>query len=606
MSISTATTRELGIDKENFRTLGLLPLVFVAWADGAVQRAEGALIRRVAREKGWLTGNGEQLLDRWLEEPPDNQYVVKGLAVLKQLAAERHGFGGGITVETLSNLLVLCKDVAEAAGGLWGLTASIAPEEERALAVIAEAFGIGDASTWRRIVTELEGAATRSVPGPKGSILVGELSAVAKDPLGLLMRCLHEHGDVVRIRMPGMEWYLVSHPDHVKHVLVDQSRNYLRGKSYDKFRLIVGTSIVTTDGDDWRPLRRVAQPAFHRQSVAGMATMMTRCANEMMDHWKQRVEVEGRAFDVSTELSQLTLRIIGHALFSCDLQDGSARELGDAVGIALEYSAGSANPFRLPSSVPTPGNRRFVRAMKLFESTVLGMLDQRRESGEHPPDLMSMLLDAVDPETNEGLTHLQIRNEMLTYLIAGHETSAVTLAWVFYLLSRHPEVARRVDDELARVLGGAPPTFEALDRLVYVEQVINETMRLYPAAYMLTREVVSEDRIGGYTIPAKAWVLLSPYVTHRRRDVWENPEGFDPERFTPQASEGRHPCAFFPFFAGAHKCVGQALAMMEMKLVLATVRQRCRLELQAGFDPGIEAQVTLRTRHGLMMQAVWR
>lgn len=603
MNVS-ATMRELGIDKDNFRTLGLLPLVFVAWADGAVQRAEGALIRRVARDKGWLVGTGEELLDRWLEEPPDAAYVHKGLQLLEQLARERHGFGGAITVETLNNLLVLCKEVAEAAGGLWGLAESISAEEEQALAVIAQAFGIGDTTTWRRIVSELEAAPARSVPGPKGSVIVGELRAVAKDPLGLFMRCLNEHGDVVRIRMPGLEWYLVSHPDHVKHVLVDHSRNYIRGRSYDRFRLIVGESIGTTDGDAWRPLRRMAQPAFHRQSVAGMAELMTRCTHEMVDRWAERVE-PGHGFDVAAELHQLTLRIIGHAMFSTDLQDDDAHELSEAVGIALEFVAGSANPFRLPSSVPTPTNRRFARSMKVFESFVLELLAKRQESGEHPPDLMSMLLEAVDPETGKSLNHMQIRNEMLTYLIAGHETTATTLTWTMYLLSRHPEVSRRVYEELGRTLGGATPTVAMLDQLPYLEQVIMETMRLYPAAYMLTREVVSEDRIGGYTIPAKAWVLLSSYVTHRRPDVWENPEGFDPERFTPESIAQQPPCAYYPFFAGGHKCIGQALAMMEMKLVLATVLQRCRLDLMAGFVPEVEAQVTLRAKNGLMVQPRW-
>lgn len=596
---------ELGIDKDSFRTLGLLPLVFVAWADGTIQRAEGSLIRRVARDKGWLVGKGEALLDGWLEQEPSAEYVQKGLQLLRQLSAERHGFGNAITVDTLSNLLVLCKDVAEAAGGLWGLAESISPEEEQALAVIAEAFGIGDAQTWRRIVTELEAKPAASAPGPKGSVLVGELRAIAKDPLGLLMRCLDEHGDVVRIRMPGLEWFLVSHPDHVKHVLVDHARNYVRGRSYDRFRLIADTSIVTTDGEQWRPLRRIAQPAFHRESVAGMAGMMTRCATEMVDRWAERLE-PGRSFDLAAELHQLTLRIIGLALFSVDLQAETTHELGESVGIALEYAAGSANPFRMPSAVPTPANRRFARAMKVFETFVFDTLAKRRESDEHPHDLMSMLLDAVDPETGEGLSHVQIRNEMLTYLIAGHETSATTLTWAFYLLSRHPGVARRVDEELSRELGGRVPVVADLERLTQLDRVILETMRLYPAAFMLTREVVSEDRIGGFTIPAKAWVLLSSYVTHRRPDVWENPEGFDPERFTPEAVAGRAPCAYFPFFAGPHKCIGQALAMMEMRLILATVLQRCHLDLAPGFLPEIDAQITLRARNGLMMRARWR
>jgi cytochrome P450 len=603
MSSTSVTMRELGIDKENFRTLGLLPLVFVAWADGTVQRAEGAFIRRVARDKGWLAGNGEHLLDGWLEQPPETEYVIKGLGLLRQLASERSGFGA-ITAETLGSLLVMCKDVAEAAGGMWGLSEPISSEEERALATIAEALGIGDATTWRRIVLELEGAPVRSAPGPKGNILVGELPAIARDPLGLLMRCLHDHGDVVRIRMPGMEWYLVSHPDHVKHVLVDHARNYPRGRSYDQFRLILGDSIATTDGAAWRPLRRVAQPAFHRDSVAGMAGMMVRYAGEMVDRWTERL-APGQPFDLAAELQQLTLRIIGHALFSVDLQASNTRELGDAVDVALEYAAGSANPFRLPSSVPTPANRRFARAMRLFEKTILGMLDQRRESGDHPYDLMTMLLDAVDPETGEGLSHLQIRNEMLSYIIAGHETSAATLTWLSYALSMHPEVARKVDAELERELGGKPPTTESIGRLTYLEQAINETLRLYPPAYMLTREVASEDRIGGFTIPSKAWILLSAYVTHRRHDVWENPEGFDPERFAPARESVRPTCAFYPFFAGPHKCIGQGLAMMEIKLVLATLRQRCRLDLLEGFEPGLDAQITLRPRNGMMMRVRW-
>ncbi|MCA9712096.1 MAG: cytochrome P450, partial [Myxococcales bacterium] len=180
------------------------------------------------------------------------------------------------------------------------------------------------------------------------------------------------------------------------------------------------------------------------------------------------------------------------------------------------------------------------------------------------------------------------------------------MTWLFFLLSRHPEVARKVEHEVARELDGQAPVAEDLDRLVYLEQVIQETLRVYPPAFMLPREVVSEDRIGGYTIPAKAWVVLSPYVTHRRADFWENPEGFDPERFTPEASAGRHPAAYFPFFLGPHKCIGQGMAMMEMKTVVATVLQRCRLDLHAGFEPRPDAQISLRTKDGMLMRPRWR
>ncbi len=602
---TTATLRELGIDKDNFRTLGLLPLVFVAWADGTVQRAEGALIHKVARDKGWLVGGGEALLDRWLRDQPDPEYIATGLRLLRTLTTERRGLGGVITTETLNHLLVLCKDVAEAAGGLWGLSNPIDPSEEQALASIAEAFEIGDATTWRRMVAEIESNQIAEAPGPKGNILVGDLLALASDPLGLLMRCLNEHGDVVHLQVPGRDWFLITRPEHVRHVLVDQARNYVRGASYERIRLIVGDSIVTTDGEQWRSLRRIAQPAFHRESVMQMAGMMRRCADEMVESWTRREQPEA-SFDLALALQQLTLRVIGLALFSVDLQAKATHEFGEALEVALEYAAGSANPFRLPKAVPTPGNLRYTRALKVFDRFVFDVLASRREVDEQPHDLLAMLLDATDPETGAKLGPEQLRNEALTYLLAGHETSATTLTWLFFLLSRHPTIARRVDDELARVLAGAAPTFEQLDQLEYLEQVLLETMRLYPAAYMLTREVLSEDRIGGYTIPAKSWVLLAPYVTHRRPDVWANPEGFDPDRFLPEAIAKQPACAYFPFFAGAHKCVGQTLAMMEMKMIVVTVLQRCRLDLLPGFEPEVDPQVTLRAKHGLWMRPYQR
>ncbi|NVB40033.1 cytochrome P450 [Pseudenhygromyxa sp. WMMC2535] len=605
MNISK-TMGELGIDRDNYRALGLLPLVYVAWADGTVQRAEGSLIRRVGRDKGWLTGGGEALLERWLSTPPTPTSIDEGLKLLRSLANERRGFGRAVSVQTLSSLLVLCKEVAEAAGGMWGLTESISAEEEQALATIAEAFGIGDAGTWREIVSRVEAEPVPSVPGPRGSVLVGELAALSRDPLGLLLRCLNDHGDVVRVRIPGNEWFLISHPDHIKRVLIERTDNYIRGESQERIRLIVGKSVLTTEGEDWRALRRITQPAFHRDSLAKMSAMMVRCADEMVDEWAAR-EQPGGAVELAGEFHRLTLRIIGLALFSIDLRAEQTRAFSEALALTLEYAAGSSSPFRLPSSVPTPSNLRYSRAHALFTRTVDETLAARRKRGEAPPDLLAMLLTTVDPQTGDGLDDDQLRGEVLTYLIAGHETTANALTWLFYALSRHPTVARRVDEELARVLGDATPTAAHLPELEYLEQVLLETMRLYPPTFLLAREVVAEDNIGGFTIPAKSWVLLSPYVTHRRPELWPNPEGFDPERFSPAARAERHACAYLPFFVGPHKCIGQHFAMMEMKLVTATLLQRCRLDLLPGFEPGLDATgLTLRAQHGLMVRPRWR
>jgi cytochrome P450 len=592
MNVST-TMRELSIDKDSFRVLGLLPLVYVAWADGSMQRAERSRIRKIASDKGWLTGSAGEILDGWLESAPEAEYAEKGFALLQALADKKRGVGASLTTHSLEELLSLCVDVAEAAGGFLGLGESVSDDETQALGQVAEALGVASADGWRELVESIE--ESPEAPGPKGHPIVGNAPELMADALGTLVRCYRDHGDVVRLRMPGVKAFLISRPEHIQYMLTDNARNYIRGKSFDPFRPILHESILTTSGEQWKRFRKLAQPAFHHTAIEGMATMMAECARDMGDDWVARAESK-EPFDVAAQMHSLTLRVIGHALFGIDLHGEANAEFSESVRIGIENAGDRMNVFRIPDVVPTAKNRRFKKASEFFDNAIRTMVEERRASGELGTDLLGMLLAARDEDTGEGLSDDHVRNEVLTYLVAGHETTATTLTWCFYLLSKHPLAARRLDEELAEVLGGRAPTVDDVPRLPYLSQVIDETMRLYPAAFLTSREAVSEDNIGGYTIPTGAWVMASPYVTHRRPDLWENPEGFDPDRFSAERSEGRHSCAYFPFLAGPHKCIGQPLSLLEMRIVLAVLWQRFRLDLAPGFEPEIEALITLRAK----------
>jgi cytochrome P450 len=595
-----STLSELEIDRESFRVIGLLPLVCVAWADGTVQRAERSLIRRIAKDKGWLAGNGEAILEKWLAAPPSAEHAEKGLALLREMVVQKRGVGASIAVESLGELLVLCKEVAETAGGAWGFGQAIDEREERALEAVADALGIAGTDGWGALVAEAEGRPRTVAPGPKGHLLVGSLPELMSDALGLLLRCARDYGDITRLRLPGVETFLITRPEHIQHVVLDNGRNYVRGKSFDPFRPLLGESILTTSGEAWRRFRRLAQPAFHQRAIVSMTAVMGTCASELCDAWSERA---GVPFDVATEMHALTLRIIGHVLLGIDLQGGDSRQFSEAVATGLEYANVQMNPFRIPDAVPTPKNLRYKRAIQFFDDTIYRMIDERRAAAVERPDLMGMLLSARDEETGEGLSDEHIRNEVLTYLVAGHETTATTLTWLFYLLSKHPGEARRLDAEHAEILDGRAPTAEEAGKLAHTARAIDETLRLYPAAFLTSREAVAEDRIAGCKVPPGAWVLMSPYVTHRLPALWANPEGFDPDRFLPDAVAARHNCAYFPFFAGPHKCIGQALSLLEMKVVLAVIRQRVHLDLCPGFEPVPDAKITLRAKNGLHMVA---
>ncbi len=430
---------------------------------------------------------------------------------------------------------------------------------------------------------------TQRVPLP-----YGPFGAFLRDPLGFQARARERFGDVFRFRVGPLPTHFLYHPEHVRRVLHDNPKNYLRGWQYGLLRRIIGDNLVVTEGDPWRRRRRLAQPAFHRQRLAGYAEVMVDATSQLVARWSEAASA-GNPLDVAPEMSRLALAIAGRTLFDRDLSheaDTVGRTFA-VVGRSLERRLNQ--PFTSPPTwVPTPANRRFRAAVRGLNDIVLALVRDRRREGRDHGDLLSMLMQARDEETGEVMTDDQLRGEALTFLLAGHETTATALTWIWYLLASHPAIRRQVRDEVEAVAGDRPPTVAELSQLTTTRMVIEEALRLYPPIWALPRQVVDTDEIGGFAIPAGSTVALCPFITHRHPDFWDRPDRFDPGRFAAERAEARPKGAYFPFLGGPHHCIGSEFALMELRLVVALVLQKFDVELVPGQAVRPTASLTLR------------
>lgn len=449
----------------------------------------------------------------------------------------------------------------------------------------------------------------RRAPGPVGSLLLGSLGRVRVEPLRFFLEAWGEFGDVVRLRLGWFTAHLILHPEAVQQVLQENHRNYdKRTPGFNMIRLALGNGLLTSEGEFWRRQRRIAQPAFHKERLRHFGAVMTGLTEATVEGWRQPA-ARGETIDVAAEMMRLTLKIISRTMFSVELS-AEVDVFGHSVQVAQQYlnrrltSVSSLVP--MFERLPTRRNREFRRALGGGDALIRAQIEERRRSDARPSDLLTMLIEARDEETGEGMTDQQLRDEIITIFSAGHETTANTLTWTWYLLSKHPEVRRRLSSELDRVLGGRVPVIDDLPRLEYATCVIKEAMRLYPPAWIISRRAVARDQLGGYDIPAGSLVLLSPWVTHRHSLFWDNPEGFEPERFEPARAAALPRYAYFPFGGGPRLCIGNNFAMMEAVLLLATVARRYRLDLDPGHPVDLNPLITLRPRHGVRMHLTAR
>jgi len=435
--------------------------------------------------------------------------------------------------------------------------------------------------------------------GPKGHWLLGVMPDINRDPLGFFQNT-SQYGPIFSFRFFIWSGIMVNHPDYIKHILQENYKNYTKQThDYQLMKPIVGAGLLTSEGDFWLRQRRLIQPAFHRHRIQSFGTLMADSTLQMLERW-QSEPFRSEPFDVSNEMMRLTLSIVGKALFSQDLSH-EAEAVGRSFTVASDYTSR-----KLRSVVLLSGGKEYRQAISELDRVVMEIIAERRSrkdriEEDRNEDLLDMLLNARDEDTGQGMTDKQLRDEVITLLLAGHETTANALSWTWYLLSENPDVYHRLQAELKTILNGRIPEMDDLPNLPYTRMVIQESMRLYPPAWIISRRAESEDIVDGYRIPSKSILHLSSYVMHRNPDYWDKPEVFDPERFCPERSIGRPAFAYFPFGGGPRLCIGRDFAMAEAQLILATVASRCRLELVPGHPVVPDPQITLRLKHGLQM-----
>jgi cytochrome P450 len=433
--------------------------------------------------------------------------------------------------------------------------------------------------------------AGRRPPGPPGHPILGNLREFAADTLGFATRLAREHGDVARFRLVNREAWLLSGPDAVERVLVANHRNYVKHTFFwRKVEAIFGKGLLTNEGDDWLRQRRLAQPAFHHARIAEYAAIMVDYTLDRVAGWK-----DGEERDVRAEMTSITFRVVAKTLFDAEVA-GDVAEIAAAFDTGIEEIARRIRrPILLPDWVPTRGNRRYRSAVRRMDRLVYRVIDEHGD-GRDRGDLLSALM-RVEDEGELPMSREQLRDETITMLLAGHETTALALTWTWFLVSRHPEIAERLEEEVD-ALDGRPPGIDDLSRLPFTERVVKESLRLYPPAYSFGREAREDDEIAGWPVAAGTTLFVFPWVLHRDPHLFPDPLRYDPDRWTEDFERTLPRLAYIPFGSGPRMCIGREFARMELILIVAAVAQRVRLEW--GSEPPVPmASITLRPTGGL-------
>lgn len=440
--------------------------------------------------------------------------------------------------------------------------------------------------------------ATATTPRVRFASPFALLRRFRTNPLALLFELFRTHGDAVRIEAPFLRGLFLVHPDAVKAVLEDHHDRYVKGRIFDRVKRVTGDGVIFAEGEAWRTRRRLATPGFQRERVGRSDRVITERSEALVERWLSRPDPDA-PFELSGEMSRLALDIVTRALFgSRGLSDFEA--FREAMDVGAAYFNDLTNRLvPTPWALPTPANLRMRRSRAVVHGTVDALVRERRASDERD-DLLGLLLAAADEEG--GLDDAQLRDEAITFVTAGHETTAMALTWTLWLLAQHPPELASLRDELEAVLAGRAPTRADVKALPFLRCVVDESLRLYPPAWAIPREAAVDDVVQDHAVPRGTAVFLSPYVTHRHPDFWEAPERFWPERFEPARGHGRPRLAFFPFGTGPRICLGAHFARLELQLALATLVQRVDLEIAPGPPVVPDPIFTLRPRDGVMVR----
>ncbi len=423
----------------------------------------------------------------------------------------------------------------------------------------------------------------RLPPAPAHS----SLRQLVRDPLRFFHTATAQYGDIVCYRPAPDPAYLINHPDYVRHVLLDNNHNYNKATNPNLlFTKVVGEGLLTSEGETWRKQRRMMQPAFHHTRLERLDEMIAGAASSMLERWQELYQ-RGQPVDLAREMGALTLTVTTKALFGVDLGD-EVREVGELVTLGLGY-------------LEKPSDPRLKESASKLSAVVDRIIQQRKRDFKDGGDLLSSMIQTRDDKTGAGMDDEQLRSQIMTLMLAGYDTTASALTWTWYLLSQNPRALERLRSEVRSALNGRPPRYADLDHLSYTRMVLNESLRLYPPAWTLGRRALGEDEIGGYYIAPNSVIAICIYSLHRHPAFWDQPDVFDPERFTPENSAGRHKFVYIPFGAGPRQCIGNNFGLMEACLVIACMARRFELHLMPGIEVQPQAMFVLRPGRDLMM-----
>jgi cytochrome P450 len=431
--------------------------------------------------------------------------------------------------------------------------------------------------------------------GPKGNIIFTARKELKTDLIGLIERHAREYPDISRLRIGPYYYVNIYKPEMVEHIFGD-SDLYTKGRENANLKFLLGNGLLTNEGEFWMKQRRLIQPIFHKRRLANFVQQIVDCTDSLMRDWDTRAT---DTMDIHAEMTQITLSVVSRTLLSTDA-GGEFKKISDALVYLMKgLSQETTKLLRLPSWLPTPYNIRMRSSRAILDRLIYDIIAQRRLHHTKQDDLLTMLMEVEDADTAERMSDTQLRDEVITIFLAGHETTANALSFGLYLMAQNPAAADRIAAETQGVLAEGPLTFENLSRLDYTTRAVKEAMRLYPPAWIIGREASRDDVIGEYLIRKGDTLMMFPYLTHRQERYWPDPLRFDPDRFLPEAMKDRPRYAYFPFGGGARLCIGNNFAMMEMQIILALLCTRYEFRVPDGFTPELEALVTLRPKGGM-------
>jgi cytochrome P450 len=432
--------------------------------------------------------------------------------------------------------------------------------------------------------------------------LIGAGIEYSKGPLKMFKRIAHDYPDagMIAFNLTSLPVCYMYHPDYIQHVLQQNHKNYTKPDKYSELRILLGNGLVTSEGSFWLQQRRLMQPAFHKQRLATFVKTMVEKTQLRLGSWEGKYH-SGKSFDLSHEMMGLTLDIVTECLFGTNVSRYTEK-VGDSLSFLIEaLNKRIKSVVAFPMWMPTSANQKIKKEKTALDSIVLGIIKNRITFNKPYDDLLAMLIEMQDADTGEKMSEQQLRDEVMTLFVAGHETTANAITWAFYLLSQNPEIENKFHDELDLILKGNLPAIEDLHKLTYTMQIVHETLRLYPPAWMIGRKSIHDDEIDGYRIPAGTNILISQYMVQRDPIYWNSPDQFNPDNFLAEKEKTRHKFSYFPFGGGPRYCIGNNFSLMELQIILAVIGQHYRLCHDPLHQVALDPQITLRPFNGMKM-----